>query len=301
MNLTVVILALNEERHIRRAVESVRQIASQIVVVDAGSTDRTEELAAELGVTFIFHHWRNHSSQFNWALENLPRQTRWILRLDADEIVSEKLRDEIISHLSTLDENVSGVYVGRRMNFLGRPIRHGGIFPVRVLRLFRHGRGRCEDRWMDEHILVNGKTADFRGDIVDDNVRSLTWWTEKHNGYSSREVIDMLNLNYSFTPHESIADLRGGRQAGIKRWIKERIYVRMPWGMRAFAYFFYRFILCKGFLDGREGRAFHVLQGLWYRYLVDVKYYEVERYMEERGVEVEEAIEVVLGIRIPKK
>ena len=234
----------------------------------------------------------------NWGIDHVDSEAEWILRLDADEIISPELAREIVERLPDLGPEIDGVYVSRRMTFQGRPIRWGGVFPVRVLRLFRNGRGRCENRWMDEHILVEGRTAEFYGEILDDNLNSLSWWTEKHNHYASREVVDLLNLEYGFMPHETVADLRSGQQAGIKRWMKENIYARLTSGTRAFAYFFYRYLIRLGFLDGREGAAFHVLQGLWYRYLVDAKHREVLRYMHTHNVDVVSAIDSLLNIKI---
>ena len=98
--------------------------------------------------------------------------------------------------------------------------------------------------------------------------------------------------------HETVADLRGGQQAGVKRWIKEKVYARLPGGMRALGYFVYRYIVRLGFLDGKEGTAFHVLQGFWYRYLVDMKLHEVKSHMRRDGVDVVTAIRDVLGIDV---
>ncbi|WP_245686549.1 hypothetical protein [Paracoccus tibetensis] len=151
---------------------------------------------------------------------------------------------------------------------------------------------------MDEHIRVDGRTAEFAGEIIDDNTNSLTWWTEKHNNYASREVVDLLNLEYGFMPHETVADLREWQQAGVKRWLKENIYARLPRGSRAVLYFFYRYILRLGFLDGQEGTAFHVLQGFWYRFLVDAKLQEVKSYMRRNDVDVVKAMRDVLGIDV---
>lgn len=296
MPLTAVILTLDEERHIARCLESLVGVANRVLVVDSGSTDRTVEIAREMGAEVHENPWVNYATQMNWGIDCAHQGTDWILRLDADEVVTPGLAAEIATRLPCLPAEIDGVYVSRRMTFLGRPIRRGGIFPVRVLRLFRAGRGRCENRWMDEHILVDGATAEFVGEIVDDNRNSLTWWTQKHNAYASREVVDLLNLEHQFMPHETVADLRGGQQAGVKRWLKERVYARLPGGMRAFAYFFYRYVLRLGFLDGREGAAFHVLQGLWYRYLVDAKLHEVRLYMRSNSVDVVTAIRDVLGI-----
>lgn len=298
MSLTVVILTKNEERHIERALLSISDIADCCVVVDSGSSDRTVELAKINGAKLLSNGWVNHATQFNWALDQLHEDTDWVLRLDADEVVTPALAAQIQDSLPTLGVETKGVYVARRMHFLRRPIRWGGVFPIRVMRLFRYRAGRCEERWMDEHIFVDGATADFSGEIIDDNLNSLTWWTNKHNSYASREVVDLLNHEYGFMAYETVADLSGGHQPGVKRWLKERVYARLPGGFRAFAYFIYRYVVRLGFLDGKEGTAFHVLQGFWYRYLVDAKLHEVRLYMQRNDVDVVRAIRDVLGIDV---
>ncbi|SDJ05429.1 glycosyltransferase family 2 protein [Salipiger marinus] len=298
MSLTVIILTKDEERHIARAINAIHEIADQILVVDSGSTDNTVEIARGLGAIVLENPWTNYATQLNWAIDNVPESTEWIMRLDADEIVQPALAREIAEGLPRILPKIDGIYVSRRMTFLRRPILWGGVFPVRVLRLFRKGRGRCEMRWMDEHILVEGPTVDFQGELIDDNHNSLTWWTQKHNSYASREVVDMLNLEYGFMPHETIADLRGVEQAGVKRWLKENVYARLPGGLRAFVYFLYRYLLRLGFLDGAQGTAFHVLQGFWYRYLVDMKLYEVKAAMARDGLDAVSAIREVLGITV---
>jgi glycosyltransferase involved in cell wall biosynthesis len=298
MGLTVVVLTRNEEKHIARCLESTRPFASHVLVVDCGSTDRTVEIARSMGAEVLEKPWVNYSTQLNWAIDQVPTESEWIMRLDADEVVTQSLSVEIAEHLPVLSRSINGVYVSRRMTFMGRPIRWGGLFPVRVLRIFRSGQGRCENRWMDEHIMVEGRTADFAGEILDDNLNSLTWWTDKHNAYASREVVDLLNLEYRFMPHESVADLKSLRQAGIKRWIKENVYTRLPSGVRALVYVLYRYILRLGFLDGREGMIFHVLQGFWYRFLVDAKRQEVLAYMRQNAVGPVLAIKEILGIDV---
>ena len=298
MNVTAVILTFNEEQHLARCIASVQAVATDVVVVDCSSTDATLDIARAHGARVLQHAWVNHAAQFNWALTQLGADTEWVLRIDADEVLTPALTEEIRTRLPGIGPEIDGVYWGRRMTFQGRLIRHGGVFPVLVLRLFRHGRGQCENRWMDEHIKVAGPTVDFAGEMIDDNLNSLTWWTDKHNRYASREAVDLLNLEYRFMPHDTVASLRGGKQAGVKRWLKERVYARLPGGFRAFAYFFYRYVLRLGFLDGQAGTAFHFLQGFWYRYLVDAKVVEVKRYMREHRVGVVEAIERVLGVQL---
>ena len=298
MKLVAVILTFNEELHLARCIESLKGIRTEIVVMDCFSTDTTLEIAQAYGARVIQRKWVNHANQFNWALTQLNADTEWVLRIDADEYLTPDLIAEIQSCLSGIGPEIDGVYFSRRMTFQGKLIRHGGVFPVRVLRLFRYGRGECENRWMDEHIKVSGPTVDLKGELVDDNLNSLTWWTEKHNNYASREVIDLLNLEYNFMPHDSVASLIGGKQAGVKRWLKEVVYSRLPGGFRAFAYFFYRYFIRLGFLDGQAGTAFHFLQGFWYRYLVDAKLAEVKRYMQEKDLDIVTAISRVLGIKV---
>ena len=298
MKLVAIILTFNEEQHLSRCIASLAGVVSEVVVVDCFSADSTLDIARAHGAHIIQKKWVNHANQFNWALTQLAADTDWVLRIDADEVLSPELLEEIRARLSRVSHDVDGVYCSRRMTFQGRLMHHGGVFPVRVLRLFRYGRGQCENRWMDEHIKVSGPTVNFQGELIDDNLNSLTWWTDKHNKYASREVVDLLNLEYGFMPHDSVAQLHGGSQAGFKRWLKERVYARLPGGFRAFAYFFYRYVIRLGFLDGQAGTAFHFLQGFWYRYLVDAKMTEVKRYMQSHNTDIKDAIHKILGIRV---
>lgn len=298
MKLVAIVLTLNEARHLPRCLTSLEGVVGQVLCVDCFSSDDTVRIAQEHGVQVVQREWVNYATQFNWALTQLDEDIDWVLRIDADEYLTPELAAEIHETLPGISYEIDGVFCNRRMTFQGKMIRFGGVFPVRVLRLFRYGRGQCENRWMDEHIKVGGPTADFKGELIDDNLNSLTWWTAKHNCYASREAVDLLNLEYGFAPHDSVAQLRGGSQAGLKRWLKEVIYARLPGGFRAFVYFFYRYVIRFGFFDGQAGTAFHFLQGFWYRYLVDAKIAEVKSYMCTHRCDVTTAIGQVLGIRI---
>lgn len=298
MKLVAIILTLNEEQHLPRCLASLDGVVDRVLIADCFSTDNTVSIAKDNGADVVQRDWVNHATQFNWALTQLKKDTDWVLRIDADEYLTPSLAAEIHECLEDLNSEVDGVFCGRRMTFQGRLIHFGGVFPIRILRLFRYGRGQCENRWMDEHIKVAGQTVDFKGELIDDNLNSLTWWTDKHNHYSSREAVDLLNLEYRFMPHDSVASLRSGSQAGMKRWLKESVYARLPGGFRAFAYFFYRYVLRFGFLDGQAGTAFHFLQGFWYRYLVDAKVAEVKRHMAQSGTNVETAIKDIFGIDV---
>lgn len=291
-DLTVIILTKDEARHIARAIASVQGIATRVIVVDSGSTDETVGIAKRAGAHVLAHPWVNHAVQFNWALDQIKGQPGWVLRLDADEVVTPALATEISAGLPDVD----GCYVGRGIKFMGQMVRRGGVFPVRIMRLFRNGRGRCEDRWMDEHIVVQGPTVQLKGQIIDDNQNPLDWWIAKHNAYASKEVVDMLNSVHHFMP--ATDQLPGTGGTALKRWVKVNLYASLPGGLRAGAYFFYRYVLRLGFLDSAHARRFHVLQGFWYRYLVDAKFSEVERYMADTGASPREAIYDVLGVSL---
>lgn len=294
MALTVIILTWNEALHIARAIRSVQQVTDRILVVDSGSTDDTVAIAHAHGAEVLVHPFVTQAKQFNWALDQLPEDTDWVFRLDADEIVSPALAQSLAQTLPVLPAIVAGASVARRMAFLRRPIRWGGVFPVRITRVLRYGRGRSEDRWMDEHILLDGAEAHLDGELLDDNLNPLGWWIDKHNAYASREVVEILDAEFGFLNRDRHDVLKG--QAGVKRWIKEKVYAQMPGGLRAFGYFFYRYVLRLGCLDGTAGTGFHVLQGFWYRYLVDMKLYEVKAAMKGEDLDAVTAIHKVLGI-----
>lgn len=298
MKLVAIILTLNESLHLRRCIGSLKDVADEIIVVDSYSEDDTLKIAKSLNARIIQHNFINQAIQFNWALNQLDEDTDWVLRIDADEYLTLELAGEIRDRLHEVEPNVDGVVFNRRMTFQGQLIRHGGVFPLQVLRLFRYGRGQSENRWMDEHIKVAGPTVYFKGELIDDNLNSLTWWTDKHNRYASREAVDLLNREYGFMPDDASTQLRGSSQAGLKRWLKEGVYGRLPGGFRAFAYLFYRYVVRFGFLGGQAGTAFHILQGFWYRYLVDAKVAEVRRYMRNENCNVQLAIDKVLGIKV---
>ena len=293
-DVTVIILTRDEALHIARAIASVRDIANRVLVVDSGGTDGTVEIARAAGADVVYNAWVNSAVQFNWALDQLGPETDWVLRLDADEYVTPDLAAQIKAGLP----DVAGITIGRSMRFQGVPIRFGGLFPIRILRLFRAGRGRCEDRWMDEHIVVDGPVAHLSGQIIDDNRKPLDWWIAKHNSYANREVIDILNQRFGFLPRDPKGGATKGRAAAFKRVIKEQGYGRVPLGLRAGIYFLYRYVVRFGFLDRREARAFHVLQGFWYRYLVDAKLAEVERYMADTRATPVDAIRAVLAVDV---
>ena len=283
-SLTAIILTKNEELHVARCIGSLKGCTERIVIVDSLSTDKTVDLAREAGADVYQRPFRNYADQFNWALDNCNITSSWTMRIDADEYVDADLSRNISKLLSTMPGDITGVAVSRYISFLGRVIRHGGVSPQQLLKVWRTGLGRVESRWMDEHtVLSNGEIASFNGALIDDNRKDISFWIEKHNRYAIREMIDFINSEYHFYPEE---DLFGtAEEAKSKRFKKKSIYNRAPLLYRAVALFFYRYIFRLGFLDGKEGLSFALLQTLWYRYLVDLKIMEAHAFIRRAGLE----------------
>lgn len=279
MRLAVVVLTHNEARHIRRCLESVAALQPQVFVIDSGSTDGTADIARELGATVLHNRWTNYAQQFQWALDNAPITAEWVMRLDADEVVEPDLAAEIARELPRLPPDVTGVNLRRKHIFMGRWIRHGGRYPLVLLRIWRRGKARIEQRWMDEHMLLTeGRAVTFRGGFADVNLNDLSFFTEKHNRYATREAVDVINQRRGLFPRDTaLAAGNSSAKAGLTRLLKERVYNRLPFEVSATAYFLLRYVVQLGFLDGREGAIYHFLQGYWYRFLVGAKVAELER------------------------
>lgn len=277
IGVTVIILTFNEEKHIERCIRTVSGFSSNIIVVDSFSTDGTVEIAESLGAKVWQHEFVNQALQFQWALDSLEINTNWIMRLDADEYLEPLLEEEIKQKLPLLSKNINGVILKRKQHFLGRWIKHGDRYPIELMRIWRNGFGYVEQRWMDEHIVLNeGGTVKFDNDFIDDNLNSIHWFIDKHNKYASREMLEIMNQKYNLlNVDESMGQADPG-QAKFKRLIKEHVYNKLPVFIRPIFYFIYRYFLRLGFLDGKEGFAYHFMQGLWYRCLVDLKCLEIE-------------------------
>ncbi len=278
--ISVVILTFNEEIHIERSIKSVSTIATEIFVIDSLSNDRTVEIAESLGAFVLKNKFINQAKQFQWALDNAPITGDWIIRLDADEIIEADLSAEILKKLPTLPADVVGINLKRKHIFMNRWVKHGGRYPLELLRIWRNGHGRVEDRWMDEHVVVwGGRTVTFEGGFSDHNLNDITFFTEKHNRYATREAIEILNQRLNIYPRDhdyALTRENSSFQASTKRFIKEKLYNHIPFSISAPLYFLCRYIFQLGFLDGRTGLIYHFLQGYWYRFLVGSKVMELE-------------------------
>lgn len=265
-NISVIILQKNEALHIKRCLEKLAPLEPrQIFVVDCFSTDGSDKIAAEMGAAVVQREWPGlYAKQFNWALDNLPIEGEWVLRLDADEYLYDDTIEEVKKLLPKWDgkmvtagglpPDVTSLSLSLSRVFCGRKIRFGGTAHIPMVRFFKHGIGRCQDRAMDEHIVTSeGRDYRLKGEFADDNLNAMDWWREKHRGYAKREAQDAL------------AFARGE----LRFKPAKEAYYRMPRYLRAFIYFSIRYFLKFGFLDGYAGWMWNFWQGLWYRWIVD--------------------------------
>jgi glycosyltransferase involved in cell wall biosynthesis len=279
--VSVVILTYNEEVHISRCIDRISELSDDIHIIDSYSTDRTVELCQKVGCVVTQRSWPGvHSKQLQWAIENCKFLHQWVLRLDADEY----LDGDLIAEIKTLKPSSdTDAYILKRGHvFLGKKMIHDGCFPVPLLRLWRQGTVECDQRLMDEHLqMINkvSKIGRLSGFMWDHSLKSISDWIEKHNDYSSKEALEIINRRIEILERPSVAS------HSIKHWIKSHVYERMPIGLRSFFYFFYRYILRGGFRDGYEGLAWCFLQGCWYRFLADVKVTELEKILSDGGIE----------------
>lgn len=300
IDLTTIILTYNEEIHIRRCLENVCSFSKKVYIIDSPSTDRTEDICRSLTIEhslkdgggfigqtscgctieFVVHKYPgNQAEQFNWTLDNCNIDTEWVLRMDADEYCTPELIREMEEKLPSISENVSAVVLPLGRAFMGRVLKHGIVDGIKMIRLFRNGKVRYEQRLMDEHLeVLDGETVTFQGKFVDDNRLPLAMFVNKHNNYSNREAAVLLDAEYELKDIDVNLKDEGekAKEVMAKRAQKAK-YAKMPLFWRAFAYFVYRYVFKFGFLDGKEGFCWDFFQGLWYRMLVDAKVFEAKK------------------------
>lgn len=294
ISLTVIILTFNEEKHISRAIASLRPVAQRIVIIDSFSTDRTVEIASSEGADVLQNPWLNYATQFQWGLDHAQITTDWVMRMDADEYIFPELAEELVERLPVLPPEITGLYVKLRVYFLDTWIRRG-YYPMVLLRFWRNGAGYIQQKWMDEHIrLTHGETTMLKQDMADHTLHQLNWWTAKHNNYAIREAVDRLHREQPFLGDGYDTGYVSGNK---KKWYKS-LYMQLPLFLRPFLYFFYRYIIRLGFLEGRPGLIWHILQGFWFQFLVDAKIYQIKHLAKKHNKSIKQVLIEDFGVKL---
>jgi glycosyltransferase involved in cell wall biosynthesis len=285
--LTIILLTFNEEDNIRACLDSVKDVQANRFVVDSFSTDSTLAILDEYDVLYQQHVFQNYSAQRNWAQENNPFASEWILHLDAGERATPNLVRWLNQEFKSNDTKIDGYLIARRAVFMGRWIRHGSYHPIYQLRLTRKGTARCEFKAYDQHFISTGKVettpkdADLE-DMVMNNIRDFTISHARWAIYEAAETI----YNESVVLSGELPAKLFGSPIERRRWFKKNIFQKTPLFVRSFFYFLYRYFFKLGFLDGKEGLVFHVLQGFWFRFLVDATIFEIRKDLEHQPLEL---------------
>lgn len=279
--IAAVILTFNEEIHIKRCIDSLLEVVDHIYVMDSFSTDSTLDILSEYkNVTVKKNKFINHAVQFNHALDEFDIDSDWVMRIDADEYIDSELVNFLSKNITSIPSSTTGILLNRHMTFMGKLLTHGGMSSYWMLRLWRNGFGRCEQTWMDEHIILSsGDIAKASGKLIDDNLNTLSWWAHKHVDYSTREAIDIIQRELNQQHNTIEAKLFGSKSEQI-RFLKN-LYSQTPLFVRPFIYFIYRYFIRLGFLDGKQGFLWCVFQGFWYRMMVDAKVFELKSLVHE--------------------
>lgn len=271
IDVTVVVLTKNEEINIVDCLSSLENFAKRVVVIDSFSTDKTVQIAREMGAEVYEHKFENYARQFNWALDNIEINTKWTLRFDADE----RLTPELCMELEELvqlhsDDDVNGITMEAWLYFMGKKIKHG-CHNKRKLMLFKTGIGRIEDRKMDEHTVLScGRSVFAKNRFIHYDFKNMTHWINKMNWYATREMQDYYEFkagkNALFEESDSVISSTRKKKFGV--------YYKFPLFFRCWLLFVYNYIFKLGFLDGKEGFVYHYMYHRWYRTLVDSKILE---------------------------
>jgi glycosyltransferase involved in cell wall biosynthesis len=271
--ITAIVLTFNEADLLPACLSSLREVASKIVIVDSGSTDATLRIAQQYGAQVVHHPFENYAAQRNWALRTLDVSDEWVLNVDADERLTPELSSAIRTALmSDAVTATAGYMFSRRVIFMRRWIKWGGIYPTYHLRLFRRGAGRCEQRLYDQHFIVEGACVVLNGDLIEES-RDLRTFVSRHTAWASAEANELA----ATAPRDVIQGNRNSQNPIERRRWQREVYQSLPILLRPFIFFFYRYVIRLGFLDGIAGLLYHLIQGFWFRLMIDFRLLQVRR------------------------
>lgn len=274
ISLSIIVLVKNEEVNLEETLKNLITLKCNIYIVDSSSSDKTIAIAEKYTSYIYNYEASSFSDKLNWAIEHLPIDTKWTMRVDADESFTNDLRLELVTKLQHTDEDVCGITVKKRTYFLDKWMKYGGMYPIYTLRIWKTKQAYCEQRLLDEHIVIKkGKNIIFDGDIIDNDKKPMYSWIAKHNNYSTNEAITYF---YEKDQEMDFSKKVFSSQTYRKRFLRNRVYYKTPLFIRPIIFFSYRYFFQLGFLDGKEGFVRHVLHSFWYRFLVDVKILEIK-------------------------
>ena len=274
--ITVIIPTKNEEKNLSFCIEPLVGWACEIVVIDSNSTDLTVEISKNYSATVVnFDYKGGWPKKRQFILDTYQFKTKWVLLLDADEILTDAAKQEITKAVQS--DHYDGYYLWFRLEFLGKMLLKSDP-GLRKLSLFKIGKGGYEKRYGDqdismgdmevhEHVIVNGKVGELREPIFHRNFNNLSRFIIKHDEYSNYEC-----KVHTEGERTAIEEKFWGSKEQRRRYIKKKL-IRNP--LSPIFFFFYLYIFKGGFLEGRPGFYYIIYQCI-YLYFVSSKIYEIE-------------------------
>jgi glycosyltransferase involved in cell wall biosynthesis len=294
----VLVLTKNEERNIGACLDSVAGWASDIVVLDSGSEDRTLDLCAERGVRSVFHAYSDHRSQIAWGMTEIPWEYQWLLLLDADNVVTPELKADIERMLRSDQRDVNGYYNPHHHYFRNRRVR--GLKPE-WLRLVRRSHVKVDDsELVDFRLVVNGAIGRLPGAIIESNANEndIDFWIDKHQRFARRMAIEeILRAERVLAWSAHLRPTPFGNPDQRMIWLKN-IWYGMPLYVRPVLLFLYRYFIRRGFLDGWNGFVYHALQTFWFRLIVDVHIADYRRQLKRQMLSLDELVEAAGAVPV---
>jgi glycosyltransferase involved in cell wall biosynthesis len=281
--ITLLITTRNEEANVERCLQSAFGFIDQIFVIDSDSTDRTVEIAQQYAevINLPYDHSKIIPWIYQWALDNLQIRNEWVMILEADQAITAELQQELEVLFSQNDIRENGFYIRRRQIFRGKELRFGGYGAKYMLKLFRRNAGELDPEETDTRVYVKGQIAKLKSPIIEDNQKEheILFYLQKHLRYAdtfAREELQRRQHGFDWKLRPRLFGTPDERTL----WLKT-IFFRLPLYLRPFVYFFYRYIVLLGFLDGKEGAIFHFLQAFWFRLVWDIRLEELQRTSRE--------------------
>ncbi|WP_316811403.1 glycosyltransferase family 2 protein [Pedobacter heparinus] len=274
---TFLILTYNEEVHLPRLLNSIYELNAAVCILDSGSTDHTLTIAATYDAQVKQHPFENHPRQWHHALNAFEIKTPWVIGLDADQVLSDELKQQLLHFKDEDYQGIDGIYFNRKNHFKGKWLKYGGYYPFYLLKMFRYDSGYSDlNEHMDHRFIVPGKTIIWKDAfLLEENLKenNISFWINKHNRYSDLLACEEIERRQKLRL-QTVKPLFWGTPDQRTAWLKQ-LWWRMPLFIRPAIYFIYRYIFRFGILDGYAGFIFHFMQAFWFRLVVDIKIKEL--------------------------
>ena len=263
-HVSCMIFTLDEEINLPHCLGSL-QWCDDIIVIDSGSQDRTEQIAKDQNARVFYRKFDGFGSQRNWAIKNSDPKHDWILILDADERVPDELAKEINKLAKTADETIGAARVRRRFHMWGKWLRYSSLYPTWVVRLVHKDRVEYINRGHAETQSVQGETLALENDLIDENHKGIDYWYERQRRYAKKDA--------EYEIEQAGKELKLGEVFSSDPLVKKMALKRLSWKMpgRDVLYFLYSYLLKGGFRDGMAGLRFCLMRASYQRMVVRAK------------------------------